>query len=111
MNKKVETPPAKSKPVNMNKKVEAPAEKPKPKLNPNGHQFPFLNKLIKAKVPITFVFANGAKRKVDAIVGYDQYCIIVKEGDLETLFFKNDIRSVTPVEPLPKEREVLSLKK
>lgn len=97
MNKKVETPPAKP--------------KPKPKFNPNDRQHPFLNKLIKAKVPVTFVFANGAKRKVDAIIGYDQYCIIVKEGELETLLFKSDIRAVTPVAPLLKEREVLSLKK
>lgn len=111
MNKKVETPPAKPKPkpMNMKKKVETPAEKPK--FNPNSYQFPFLNKLIKAKVPATFVFANGAKRKVDAIIGYDQFCLVVKEGELETLLFKHDIRSVTPVEPLSKEREVLSLKK
>ena len=97
MNKKVETPP--------------PPAKPKPKQNPNDRQIPFLNKLIKAKVPVTFVFANGAKRKVDAIIGYDQFCIVVKEGELETLFFKNDIRAVTSVEPLPKNREILSLKK
>lgn len=108
MNKKVNTPPAKSKSVNK-KKVEAPAEKPKP--SPNGYQHSFLNKLTRAKVPVTFVFANGAKRKVDAIIGYDQFCIVVKEGELETLLFKHDMRSVTPVEPLPKAREVLSLKK
>ena len=94
----------------MNKKVETPPAKPKPKFNPNDRQLPFLNKLIKAKVPVTFVFANGAKRKVDAVIGYDQFCIVVKEGELETLLFKSDIRSVTPVEPLPKKREVLSLK-
>ena len=97
--------------MDKNKKVETPPAKPKPKFNPNLHQFLFLNKLIKAKAPATFVFANGAKRKVDAIIGYDQFCIVVKEGELETLLFKSDIRAITPVAPLPKEREILSLKK
>lgn len=81
----------------MNKKVETSVTKPKPKYNPATYQFPFLNKLIKAKVPATFVFTNGTKRKVDTIIGYDQFHIVIKEGELETLLFKGDIRAITPI--------------
>lgn len=80
----------------MNKKVETP--KPKPKLNSAHHQFEFLDKLIDAKVPATFVFTNSTKRKVDSIIGYDQFFIIIKEGELETLLSKGDIRAITPIE-------------
>ena len=59
----------------------------------------FLNKLRKAKTPVTIFLANGVKLQ-GHVGGFDNFCVLRRRGPQMQLVYKHTIATVVPSAPV-----------
>ena len=59
----------------------------------------FLNKIRKAKTPVTIFLSNGVKLQGN-IGGFDNFCVLLRRGPQMQLVYKHTIATVVPSVPV-----------
>ena len=59
----------------------------------------FLNKIRKAKTPVTIFLSNGVKLQGN-IGGFDNFCVLLRRGPQMQLVYKHTIATVVPSAPV-----------